>query len=260
MGHKINPNSYRLGINKPWQSRWFFRKNFREFLEQDEIIRKAIYEKIATAGVVGIDIERTSGKCRVTIRAAKPGIVIGRGGKGIEELRDKINHLVVSSLKKRRVKIEKLDGVSLAIEELKRSEVSASYIAQQIGWDMERRLPWRRAVKKYLEQIMQNRDVKGAKIKVGGRLDGAEIARKEWLAKGSLPLQTLRANIDYGTATAFTTYGTVGIKVWVYKGEVFLEKNESTADKKSTKDSEFKSAHNKSMNNSDEINSVKEAV
>lgn len=249
MGHKINPNAYRIGINKPWQSRWFFGKNFKEYLEQDEIIRKAIYEKINTAGVVGIDIERTSGKCRVTIRAAKPGIVIGRGGKGIEELRDKINQSVAKSLKKRRVKSEKTSGVILAIEELKRSEVSASYIAQQIGWDMERRLPWRRAVKKYLDQIMQNREVKGAKIKVGGRLDGAEIARKEWLAKGSLPLQTIRANIDYGTATAFTTYGTVGIKVWVYKGEVFNEKTETADDKKSKSDLETKTINSNMRDN-----------
>lgn len=223
MGHKINPNSYRLGILKPWQSRWFFPGNYGEFLEQDEIIRKAIYKKISTAGVVAIDIERTSGKCRVTIRAAKPGLVIGRGGKGIEELRDKINRSLRAVIKKRGIKGTKASEVNLSIEELKRSEVSAVYIAQQIAWDMERRLPWRRAVKKYLEQMMQNKEVKGAKIKVGGRLDGAEIARREWLAKGSLPLQTLRANIDYGTATAFTSYGTVGIKVWVYKGQVFTK-------------------------------------
>ncbi|MDP1689057.1 MAG: 30S ribosomal protein S3 [bacterium] len=240
MGHKINPNAYRLGINKPWQSRWFFEKNYPEFLEADEIIRKVIYKKIGTAGVVSIDIERISGKCRITIRAAKPGIVIGRGGKGIEELRDKINSSLTTALKKKRLTNEKIVGVTLAIEELKRSEVSSTYIAQQIGWDMERRLPWRRAVKKYLEQIMQNKDVKGAKIKVGGRLDGAEIARKEWLAKGSLPLQTLRANIDYGTATAFTSYGTVGIKVWVYKGEVFEEKQEEKSSKQGTANTDGK--------------------
>lgn len=241
MGHKINPNAYRLGINKPWQSRWFFRKNYPEFLEADEIIRQAIYEKIGNAGVVSIDIERTSGKCRVTIRAAKPGLVIGRGGKGIEELREKINRQLNASLKKKRIKSEKNAGVSLAIEELKRSEISSAYIAQQIAWDMERRLPWRRAVKKYLEQIMQNKDAKGAKIKVGGRLDGAEIARKEWLAKGSLPLQTLRANIDYGTATAFTSYGTVGIKVWIYKGIVFSEKSEAKTSRQQNAEAEANS-------------------
>lgn len=227
MGHKINPNSYRLGILKPWQSRWFFNGSYSDFLEQDEAIRKAIYKKIGNAGVVSIDIERTSSKCRVIIRAAKPGIVIGRGGKGIEELRDKINRATRRVIQKKQAKDVKTIEINLSIEELKRSEVSATYIAQQIAWDMERRLPWRRAVKKYLEQIMQNKEVKGAKIKVGGRLDGAEIARREWLAKGSLPLQTLRADIDYGTATAFTSYGTVGIKAWIYKGKIFSDKSEN---------------------------------
>jgi len=227
LGHKINPNLYRLGIHKPWQSRWFFRGSYKNFLEQDEAIRKAIYEKISSAGVVSIEIERIAGKCRITIHAAKPGIVIGRGGKGIEELRDKVNRALQLLIKKGNNKEAKIPEVSLSIEELKRSVVSATYIAQQIAWDMEKRLPFRRAIKKYLDQMMQNKEVKGAKIKVGGRLDGAEIARKEWLAKGSLPLQTLRANIDYGQVTAHTSYGTVGIKVWIYKGQVFDESQKS---------------------------------
>lgn len=225
MGHKINPNAYRLGIQQPWQSRWFFRGNFSEILEQDEMIRDAVYKKIGNAGVASIDIERTSNKCRVTIRAARPGLIIGRGGKGIEELRDKVSRAIRASLKRKSLAV-KMPEISLSIEELKRTEVSAVYIAEQIAWDIEKRLPFRRTVKKYLDQIMQNKEVKGAKIKVAGRLDGAEIARKEWIAKGSLPLQTLRANIDYGIATAFTTYGTVGIKVWVYKGEIFSDKSE----------------------------------
>ncbi|MCL5004440.1 MAG: 30S ribosomal protein S3 [Patescibacteria group bacterium] len=146
-------------------------------------------------------------------------MIIGRGGKGIEELTKTLE----ASLKKIRETRGVKDKVSLSlnIEELKRSDASANVIAQNIAWDLEKRMPFRRTIKKYLEQIIQNREVKGAKIKVSGRLDGAEIARTEQLAKGRLPLQTLRADIDYGEATAFTTYGTVGVKVWIYKGEIF---------------------------------------
>ncbi len=230
MGHKINPNSYRLGIQKPWQARWFFRGSYKNILEQDEAIRNTILKKIGPAGVVAIDIERTSNRCRVNIKAAKPGLVIGRGGKGIEELKVAILR-ALNKARQKNIAI-KPPELSLNIEELKRSEVSASYVAQQISWDFEKRMPFRRVIKKQLDQIMQNKEVKGAKIKVGGRLDGAEIARKEWLSKGSLPLQTLRADIDYAEATAFTTYGTVGIKVWIYKGQVFQGKLDSEKTRK----------------------------
>lgn len=221
MGHKIRPNSIRLGITRPWQSRWFFRGQYRNFLEQDELIRKVIKSKIGLAGIVSIEIERTAGKCRINIKAAKPGLIIGRGGKGIEELSRAIELNLAKLFKKNGLGGQKKPDISLNIEELKRTEISAPLVAQQIAWDLEKRMHFRRTVKKYLEQIMQNREVKGAKIKVNGRLDGAEIARDEWVGRGKLPLQTLRADIDYGEAAAFTTYGTVGIKVWIYKGEVF---------------------------------------
>jgi len=215
MGQKIRPDAFRLGITKNWTSRWFKRKNFRSFLEEDVLIRKIIKDKISSAGIAGIDIEKTGGAIRITIRAAKPGFVIGRGGKGIEEL--------TRALEKKLVKrgTGKKPTLSVNVEELKRSEISAAVMAQNIAWDLEKRQGARRTMKKYLEFIMQNRDVKGAKIYFSGRIDGAEIARREWLARGAMPLQTLRADIDYGTATAFTTSGTVGIKVWVYKGEIF---------------------------------------
>jgi small subunit ribosomal protein S3 len=159
----------------------------------------------------------------VFIKAARPGFVIGRGGKGIEELSKLIEGRLKEVLRNRGEKQPKV-SLSLNIEELKRSEVAASYVAQSIAWDLERRLPARRTMKKYLEGMMQNREVQGAKIRLSGRVDGNEIARREWLGKGKLPLQTLRANIDYGEGTAFTTYGTVGIKVWIYKGDVFAKK------------------------------------
>lgn len=222
MGHKIHPTSFRLGVTKNWISRWFLRGKYPQFLEEDETIRKVINSKIGLAGIAAIEIERTAGNLRILIKAAKPGLVIGRGGKGIEELTRTISEAVKDLRKDTSNK--KLAGLSVNVEELKRSEVSAQYVAQQIVWDIEKRMPYRRTIKKYLENGMQHKEVKGMKILVSGRLDGSEIARKEWLSRGSLPLHTLRADIDYGQATAYCTYGTVGVKIWIYKGEVFEKK------------------------------------
>ncbi|HVO28447.1 MAG TPA: 30S ribosomal protein S3 [Candidatus Paceibacterota bacterium] len=216
MGQKINPNSYRLGVVKNWPVRWFIKGAYPKYLEEDEAIRRVIREKIGLAGIASIEIERTQGNLTVYIKAARPGLIIGRGGKGAEDL----NKAIADALRKVR-KTKSQIPFRVNIEELKRSEVSSAYLAQQIAWDLERRMPFRRTMKKYLEQIMQNRDVKGAKVAMGGRLDGNEIARRESLSKGALPLQTLRADIDYGRATAKTTYGTIGIRVWIYKGEIF---------------------------------------
>lgn len=222
MGQKIRPDSYRLGIIKNWDHRWFGRKNAGTLLEEDLLIRKTIENKIKQAGIASIEIERKGNLVKVNIKAGRPGLIIGRGGRGIEDLKKAIE----KSLKKK----ESASGsaksspavLNLNVEELKRTELSAGVIAQNIAWDLEKRYPFRRTMRQYLENIMQNREIKGAKIKIAGRLDGAEIARREWLAKGRMPLQTLRANIDYGEATAFTTYGTVGIKIWLYKGDVFV--------------------------------------
>ncbi len=215
MGQKINPNSFRIGIVKNWPVRWLMKGSYRKFLEEDEAIRKVIREKVAQAGIAAIEIERTSNNLKVIIKAARPGLIIGRGGKGIEELTKAIEDKI------RKLRRAKSVMLSVNIEELKRSETSAVYVAQQIAWDLEKRLPFRRTMRKYLEQVAQNKEVKGVKILLSGRLDGKEIARREWLKKGALPLQTLRADFDYGQATAFTTYGTVGIKAWIYKGEIF---------------------------------------
>ncbi len=227
MGQKVNPISLRVGIVKPWISRWYFASKgkagfggkypYAKFLEEDEAMRNVIKKRIGQAGIAGIDIERTSNHLKVLIKAARPGYIIGQGGKGIEELTKAVERAL------RAVRGPKAKGphLSVNVEELKRSEVSAVYTAQQIAWDIEKRMRFRRTMKKYLEQLMQNRDVKGAKIMMSGRLDGNEIARNEVLKQGPMPLQTLRADIDYGRATAFTTYGTVGIEVWVYKGLVF---------------------------------------
>ncbi len=220
MGQKIRPDSLRLGITKGWSANWFPKKfDFKASLEEDVLIRKEIIEKIGNAGIDKIIIEKTGNNYKILIKASRPGLIIGRGGKGVEELTKSLEN----KLKKLRKENKILSTISLSlnIEELKRSEISASVVAQNIAWDIEKRLPFRRTIKKYLDQILQNREVQGAKIRISGRLGGSEIARDEHLEKGRLPLQTLRANIDYGQTTAFTTYGTVGIKVWIYKGEVF---------------------------------------
>jgi small subunit ribosomal protein S3 len=222
MGQKIHPTSFRLGVTKGWPVRWFIKGGYAKFLEEDEAIRKVINEKIGLAGIAAIEIERTQGNLRIYIKAARPGLVIGRGGKGVEDL----NKAIANALRKLR-KTKAQIAMSVNIEELKRSEVSAAYTATQIGWDLEKRLPFRRTMKKYIEGLMQSKDVKGAKIFLGGRLDGNEIARREHISRGSLPLQTLRADIDYGTSTAFTSYGTIGIRVWIYKGEIFDTKTDA---------------------------------
>lgn len=230
MGHKIRPDSFRLGIIETWKSRWFARASFRNNLEEDTLIRNIIDEKMASAGVVRVDIERTmNNSFRITIKAARPGFIIGRGGKGIETLHKQLE-TALTKLFKKRLSRNKADGgkmpsfsVNLTIDELRRFEISAANIGQQIAADLEKRLPARRTMKKHLDFIMQNKEVLGARLHFSGRIDGAEIARRQWLAKGRLPLQTLRANIDYSENTAFTSYGTVGIKVMIYKGDVFEE-------------------------------------
>lgn len=225
MGQKINPVGFRVGVSRPWSARWFFgmrhnpkvtdRAQYRTYLMQDEAIRDAVTKKVSAAGIASLDIERTSGSLRVKIKAARPGVVIGRGGKGIQELTAAIDKA-----------LKAIPGyapvpLSLDVEELKRGDVSAATTAHNIVQDIQRRIRFRQSMRKQLDLLMQNKDVKGAKILLGGRLDGAEIARREWKVRGSLPLQTLRADIDYAQATAFTTYGTIGIKVWIYKGDVF---------------------------------------
>src|SRR3989344_8462188 len=217
MGRKINPIAYRLGINKPWKSRWLPPgKNFGKWLEEDEKIREIIMKKVLRAGIAGIEIERICDKYRIFIKASRPGFIIGRGGGGIEELEKLLRKVIAPGA-----------YFSLTVEELKRTEISAQVMAQNIAWDLEKRMPYRRLLKRSIDIAMQNRDVKGVKIQVAGRLGGAEISRKEHLETGKLPLTTLRADIDYGETTAFTKYGTIGVKVWVYKGEIFNQKVES---------------------------------
>ncbi len=221
MAQKIKPTSFRLGITKPWASKWFFKKSQKFFIEEDYYIREIIRKKILQAGIAEIRIERTGNEIQVSIKASRPGLIIGRGGKGIEELKNAILKNIVNLRKKNKQPL--IFTINVNVEELKRTEISAPVVAGQIAYDIERRLPFRRVMKRHLDLLKQNREVKGGKIRLSGRLNGAEISRSEWLAFGSMPLQTLRADIDYGEATAFNTYGTIGVKVWLYKGEIFDE-------------------------------------
>ena len=221
MGQKIRPDSFRLGITRDWNARWYAGKSFAAKLQEDVLIRRVIEEKIKLAGVVSVIIERSANNAyRVAIKAARPGFIIGRGGTGIEDLTKQITGELSKLQKVKSPKAPKIH-LSVTIEELKRTEIASAYVAQSIAWEIEKRMPFRRTMKKAIENALQNRDVKGIKVKMGGRLDGNEISRTEFLAKGTLPLTTLRADIDYGTATANCTYGTVGIKVWIYKGLIF---------------------------------------
>ena len=200
----------RISINKDWQSRWFSVKKYPEFLKEDVAIRAFFSKKLKNMSVDRVEIERSPDVLAIAIYTARPGLIIGRGGTGIEDLKLELIKIV-----------KRKTAIRLDIQEFKNPETSATIVAEQIAEKIEKRLPYRRLLKQSLAKIMSNRDVKGAKVTFGGRLDGNDIARTEHLEQGSLPLQTLRAEIDYAKATAHTTYGTVGIKVWIYKGLKF---------------------------------------
>ncbi|NOQ68256.1 30S ribosomal protein S3 [Patescibacteria group bacterium] len=213
MGKKINPFLHRLGTIRDWKSRWFNSSSYREYLREDIELRKFLEEKLKKAAVEDIIIERSSNNVVVNIYSARPGIVIGRGGTGAEELKAEI--------------IKKINGkteVKVNIIEIRNSELSSKLVAQSVAEQIEKRIPFRRVLKQAMEKTMQNKQAQGIKITVAGRLNGAEMARTEWLSDGKIPLQTIRADIDFAKYTARTTYGAIGIKVWIYKGEVFEEK------------------------------------
>jgi small subunit ribosomal protein S3 len=207
MGQKVNPIGLRLGINKTWDSRWFAgEKDYGTLLHEDIRIREALMKDLKQAAVSRVIIERPHKKCRVTIHTARPGIVIGKKGADIEKLRRKVASMTDSE-------------VHLNIVEVRKPEVDSNLVAQSIAQQLERRVAFRRAMKRAVQSSMRL-GAQGIRINCGGRLGGAEIARAEWYREGRVPLHTLRADIDYGTATAHTAYGTIGIKVWIFKGEI----------------------------------------
>ena len=208
MGQKINPRSFRLQLDKDWQSKWFADKEYGNQLIQDIKLRRATEKKLGRrASVSRIDIERSPKLITVTIYTAKPGVVIGRGGSGAEELKKMLGKMTGGAIK-------------VSIEEVKRPETNAKLVAENVASQLERRISFRRAMKMSAENAVKS-GAKGAKIAVGGRLNGAEMGRREKVANGSIPLHTLRADIDYAHAEARTTYGVIGVKVWIYKGNKF---------------------------------------
>ncbi len=217
MGQKISPTSLRVGIYKDWKSRWFSTRKYPQFLKEDVAIRAYLSKKLKNMSVDKVTIERSPDVLSIVIHTARPGLIIGRSGAGVEEIKKHIIRLVKSLPAGKAGKT----AIRIDIQEIKSPESSAAIMAEHMAEQIEKRTQCRRVMKQALMKIMANRDVKGAKVTLGGRLDGKEIARVEHLEEGSLPLQTLRADIDYARATAFTTYGTIGVKVWIYKGMKF---------------------------------------
>jgi small subunit ribosomal protein S3 len=207
MGQKVNPIGFRLGITRSWDSRWYAaKKDFAGLLAEDMKLRGFLKEKLYGAGIARIEIERAASKVKINVHTARPGIVIGKKGAGVEQLKAEVQKLSKNE-------------VFLNIVEVKKPEANATLIAENVAAQLEKRVAFRRAMKKCMTSAFKQ-GIKGIKIRVSGRLGGAEIARTEWYSEDSVPLHTLRANIDYGTATAKTTYGVIGVKAWVYHGEI----------------------------------------
>lgn len=213
MGQKVNPHGLRVGVIKGWDSKWYAGKDYEKFLLEDIKVREFIKEKLFLSGISKVEIERASNKARISIHTAKPGMVIGRQGSNIELLKSDLKKMTESA-------------IEINIVEVKTPDMDATLVAENIAAQLERRIAFRRAMKQCVGRTMRM-GAKGIKITCGGRLGGAEIARSESYREGSIPLHTLRADIDYGTAEAHTTYGRIGIKVWIYKGEVLPESKEA---------------------------------
>lgn len=211
MGHKVHPHGLRLGIIKDWEGRWYAnKKEYPDLLHEDLAIRQLIKKRFYMAGVSRVEIERAANRAKITIHTAKPGMVIGKGGVEVDRLRKDLERLTGKQLQ-------------INIMEVKTPELDAQLVAENVAFQLERRISFRRAMRQ-AEQRAMRLGALGVKIRVSGRLGGAEIARTEWSAEGSIPLHTLRADIDYGAAEARTTYGQIGVKVWIYKGEVLPQK------------------------------------
>jgi len=223
MGQKVHPTGIRLGIVKDWSSTWYAdSKTFPEYVRMDHLVRELIKEKLKDASVSRINIERPAKKANITIHTARPGIVIGKKGEDIEKLRAEVAKMIKMQIQ----------DVRINIAEVRKPELDAQLVAEGIAQQLERRVMFRRAMKRAVTNTMRV-GAEGIKVKVGGRLNGAEIARSEWYREGRVPLHTLRADIDYGLAEAHTTYGVIGVKVWIFKGEVFEQAEPpATADEK----------------------------
>ncbi len=224
MSHTVHPYSHRLGIIRDWKGRWFgIHKNYRSALKADILIREFLQKELRPFHVAGLDIERTQKALRVIIKTSRPGMIIGKSGDGVVKLHAKILKLLNTNKITLGTQELKVD-----IEEIRSPESHASIVAMMIAEAIEKRLPFRRVMKQTIEKVMAHRDVQGIRVRLGGRLGGAEIARSEELKKGRIPLQTLRADIDFAREKAHMTYGDIGIKVWIYRGEIFKKDHQKT--------------------------------
>jgi len=227
MGQKVNPKIFRIGITKTWNSKWFSKNDFSSFLRQDVVLRKYLKGKLKDASVAKIEIERSAEKVNVIIYAVRPGVIIGRAGVGIEELKA---DLLKKVFNKQKTSVPGKLNLNINVMEVDRPNLNAQVVLDNIIADLEKRIPYRRVMKQSLGRVMRG-GAKGVKIIVAGRLNGAEIARRETLTEGMIPLHTLRADIDYSRGAAQTIYGKIGVKVWIYKGEVFNKENENQDNK-----------------------------
>ncbi len=225
MTHKVHPKSFRIKRIEDFNVRGFYGKKMAEYLEEDFLIKDFLREKFAQASVANIEIEHTATKLGVIIETARPGLIIGRGGEGAEALKKEIEYIIGKGKKSALAKVaaekEKKREIKIDVKEVKNPWISAALVGQMSAQQIEKRIPFRQVLKRNIERIMQNREVKGVRMEVSGRLNGIEIARREWLTQGRMPRQTIRADIDYAQAEAYCTYGVIGIKVWIYKGEKF---------------------------------------
>jgi small subunit ribosomal protein S3 len=218
MAHKVHPKAFRIKDSSGWYSRGYYEKKFPKLLEEDFAIRDFLHKRLAGVGIEEVQIERFPGKTNVTISCVRPGLIIGRQGQGIEELKKMLEKVVARARKTQKNKKNNND-LRVEIREIANPWASAAYIGQSIAAQIEKRMPYLKVLKQSIEKAMGSKDVQGVRIQVAGRLNGVEIARTAWLAKGRMPRQTIRADIDYAFAEAHCTYGVIGIKVWVYKGE-----------------------------------------
>ena len=210
MGQKVKPIGFRLGVSRTWSSKWYAEKHYAKWLHEDLKIREHVKKRMYHAGISHVDIERSSTKCTVSVYTARPGIIIGKKGQGAEQLKDEVQKLTDSK-------------VYMNIHEVRKAEVDAQLVAENVATQLERRVSFRRAMKKAVQTSMKF-GAKGIRLNASGRLGGAEMSRREWYREGRVPLHTLRADIDYGYAKAKTTYGIIGIQVWIYSGDVMTER------------------------------------